>query len=152
MRQHSSSCRPAWGSSVEYRQIRDYNRFPYLYYQRRQKAAPKGQESTHRLRVWSGLLFLDNSFICLYSTLLPQAGRQLELCWRTSWDSHPSEDLSELRKQKYHYRLTGLWRNSLPRLSWPEWVSLCTLYGRPLMRNAPHRWSSRTRPDAHSVS
>jgi hypothetical protein len=22
----------------------------------------------------------------------------------------------------------------LPRLSWPEWVSLCTLFGRPLMR------------------
>ena len=35
-------------------------------------------------------------FVCLYSTLLPQAGRQLELCWRTSRDSHPSEDLSEL--------------------------------------------------------
>ena len=42
------------------------------------------------------------SCCCLYSTLLPQAGRQLELRWRTSWDSHPSEDLSELRKQKYH--------------------------------------------------
>ena len=84
----------------------------------------------------------------LYSTLLPQAGRQLELCWRTSWDSHPSEDLSELPKQKYHCRLTGSWRDSLPVLSWPEWVSLCTLFGRPSMRNAPHRWSSRTRPDA----
>ena len=36
-------------------------------------------------------------FVCLYSTLLPQAGRQLELCWRTSRDSHPSEDLSKLR-------------------------------------------------------
>ena len=34
---------------------------------------------------------------CLYSTLLPQAGRQLELCWRTSRDSHPSEELSKLR-------------------------------------------------------
>jgi len=32
----------------------------------------------------------------LYSTLLPQAGQQLELCWRTSWDFHPSEALSEL--------------------------------------------------------
>ena len=51
----------------------------------------------------------------LYSTLLPQAGRQLELCWRTSWDSHPSEDLSELRKQKYHYRLTGSWRGQLAK-------------------------------------
>ena len=85
---------------------------------------------------------------CLYSTLLPQAGRQLELCWRTSWASHPSEDLSELPTQKYHYGLTGSWRDSLPGLSWPEWVSLCTLFGRPMMRNAPHRWSSRTRPDA----
>ena len=36
-------------------------------------------------------------FVCLYSTLLPQAGRQLELCGRTSRDSHPSEDLSKLR-------------------------------------------------------
>ena len=33
----------------------------------------------------------------LYSTLLPQAGRQLELCWRTSREFHPSEDLSKLR-------------------------------------------------------
>ena len=113
---------------------------------------PTGQKSTYRLQGWSGLLFFDNRFICLYSTLLPQAGRQLELCWRTSWDSHPSEDLSELRKQKYHYRPMGSWRNSVPRLSWPEWVSLCTLFGRPLMRNAPHRWSSRTRPDALSIS
>ena len=51
----------------------------------------------------------------LYSTLLPQAGRQLELCWRTSWDSHPSEDLSEPRKQKYHCRLTGSWRGQLAK-------------------------------------
>ena len=36
-------------------------------------------------------------FVRLYSTLLPQAGRQLELCGRTSRDSHPSEDLSKLR-------------------------------------------------------
>ena len=36
-------------------------------------------------------------FVCLYSTLLPQAGRQLELCGRTSRDSHPSEELSKLR-------------------------------------------------------
>ena len=78
----------------------------------------------------------------------PSRGRQLTLCWRTSWESHPSEDLSELLSQKYHYRLTGSWRSSLPKLPWPEWVSLCTLYGRPLMQNTLHRWSSRTRPDA----
>ena len=29
--------------------------------------------------------------------ILPQAGRQLELCWRTSREFHPSEDLSKLR-------------------------------------------------------
>ena len=29
--------------------------------------------------------------------LLPQAGRQLELCWRTSRDSHPSGERPELR-------------------------------------------------------
>lgn len=40
-------------------------------------------------------------FVCLYLTLLPQAGRQLELCWRTSREFHPSEDLSKLR--------TGVW-------------------------------------------
>lgn len=33
--------------------------------------------------------------VCLYSTLLPQAGRQLELRWRASRESHPSEELSE---------------------------------------------------------
>ena len=33
----------------------------------------------------------------------PSHGRQLTLCWRTSWESHPSEDLSELLSQKYHY-------------------------------------------------
>ena len=71
----------------------------------------------------------------LYSTLLPQVGRQLELCWRTSWESHPSEELSELRIQKYHYRLTGSLRNSVPMLCRSEWVSLCTLSGRPIMRN-----------------
>ena len=37
--------------------------------------------------------------------------------------------------QEYHYGLTGSWRDSLPKLSWPEWVSLCTLLGRPLMRS-----------------
>ena len=58
---------------------------------------------------------LYGQFSRLYSTLLPQAGRQLELCWRTSWDSHPSEDLSEPRKQKYHCRLTGSWRGQLAK-------------------------------------
>ena len=58
---------------------------------------------------------LYGQFSRLYSTLLPQAGRQLELCWRTSWDSHPSEDLSELRKQKYHCRLMGSWRGQLAK-------------------------------------
>ena len=53
--------------------MKGYDRFPYLYYQRKQKAAPKDQESTHRLQVWSGLLCFDNRFIRLYSTLLPQA-------------------------------------------------------------------------------
>ena len=34
---------------------------------------------------------------CLYSTLLPQARAALELRWRTSRESHPSEVLSKLR-------------------------------------------------------
>ena len=69
----------------------------------------KGVDSSHAsaARVWSlrqrkQMLPLPErpelyGFVCLYSTLLPQAGRQLELCWRTSRDSHPSEDLSKLR-------------------------------------------------------
>lgn len=69
----------------------------------------KGVDSSHAsaARVWSlrqrkQMLPLPEQpelygFVCLYSTLLPQAGRQLELCWRTSRDSHPSEDLSKLR-------------------------------------------------------
>lgn len=53
-------------------------------------------ESIGRLLIWSGLHSFD-FLLCLYSTLLPQAGQQLELCWRTSWESHPSEELSELQ-------------------------------------------------------
>ena len=34
---------------------------------------------------------------CLYSTLLPQAGRQHKLCWRTSRESHPSGERPKLR-------------------------------------------------------
>ena len=113
--------------------------FPYLCYQSvRTQGRPLGG---------GPMLFL---YFISGSTrhYFPSHGRQLTLCWRTSWESHPSEDLSELLSQKYHYRLTGSWRSSLPKLPWPEWVSLCTLYGRPLMQNTLHRWSSRTRPDA----
>ena len=43
-------------------------------------------------------------FVCLYSTLLPQAGRQLEQCGRTSRDSHPSEDqLNSFAAQNRYY-------------------------------------------------
>lgn len=48
------------------------------------------------MRSGSGAAFIALIiFSYLYSTLLPQAGRQLELCWRTSWEFHPSEELSE---------------------------------------------------------
>lgn len=69
--------------------------FPYFCHQKKMKAAPDGQESSDRLQVWSGLRSFD--CICLYLTLLPQAGRRLELCWHTSREFHPSEELSELQ-------------------------------------------------------
>ena len=43
-----------------------------------------------------GLFFKGQSELD-YSTLLPQAGRQLELCGRTSRESHPSGERPELR-------------------------------------------------------
>ena len=73
-------------------------------------------------------------FVCLYSTLLPQAGRQLELCWRTSREFHPSEDLSKLRTGVSLWA-DGIMAGQLAKAVLPEWVSLCTLLGRPLMRS-----------------
>ena len=122
---------------------------------RKQRTAPKGQESSCRLQVWSGPLFLDTA--CLYSTLLPQAGRQLELCGRTSRESHPSEDLSELSPlletvagQGYHYRQMRSWRNRLPcllldrRTRWaPYWPSLIGEKEKHFLF-VFYRWSSRT--------
>ena len=74
------------------------------------------------------------SFVQSYSTLLPGlAGGQLVCGWRRTWESHPSEDRSELHRcfaciamQKYHYRQMRSWRDSLPRLLLDERVSLGT--------------------------
>ena len=74
------------------------------------------------------------SFDQSYSTLLPGlAGGQLVCGWRRTWESHPSEDRSELHRcfeciamQKYHYRQMTSWRDSLPRLLLDERVSLGT--------------------------
>ena len=74
------------------------------------------------------------SFAQSYSTLLPGlSGGQLACGGRRTWESHPSEDLSELHRcfgciamQKYHYRQMRSWRDSLPRLLLDERVSLGT--------------------------
>ena len=78
------------------------------------------------------------SFDQSYSTLLPGLlGGQLVCGWHRTWESHPSEDRSELHRcfeciamQKYHYRQMRSWRDSLPRLLLDERVSLGTFrYG-----------------------
>ena len=97
------------------------------------------------------------SFVQSYSTLLPGlAGGQLVCGWRRTWESHPSEDRSELHRcfeciamQKYHYRQMTSWRDSLPRLLLDERVSLgtfrfgaCIDTGDPVqvvMARSPHR-------------
>ena len=74
------------------------------------------------------------SFVQSYSTLLPGLmGGQLVCGGRRTWESHPSEDLSELHRfcegiamQKYHNRQMRSWRDSLPRLLLDERVSLGT--------------------------
>lgn len=74
------------------------------------------------------------SFVQSYSTLLPGLlGGQLVCGWRRTWESHPSEDRSELHRcfesiamQKYHCRQMRSWRDSLPRLLLDERVSLGT--------------------------
>ena len=55
------------------------------------------------------------SLLALFDTTTRAVGGGLELCWRTSQESHPSEDLSELPPllvsvagQEYHYVLTVL--------------------------------------------
>ena len=58
-----------------------------------------------------------------YSTLLPGPWAAADgLCWHTSRESHPSEDLSELPPllvavagQEYHYWIAGEGRAGLPR-------------------------------------
>ena len=96
-----------------------------------------------------------HSFSCFYlpalfDTTSRALGGGLELCWRASRASHPSEDLSEpppllvsVAGREYHYVLTESLRNSLPRLFSSGWGSLGTLFGRLLCRLCPHRWSWR---------
>ena len=93
------------------------------------------------------------SFVQSYSTLLPGlAGGQLVCGWRRTWESHPSEDRSELHRcfaciamQKYHYRQVRSWRDSLPRLLLDERVSLGTFrFGACIDTGYPPcRWSWR---------
>ena len=97
------------------------------------------------------------SFVQSYSTLLPGlAGGQLVCGGRRTWESHPSEDLSELHRfcegiavQKYHYRQMRSWRDGLPKPLLDERVSLGTFRfgtfidtGRAVqvvMARSPHR-------------
>ena len=91
-------------------------------------------------------------FFCLalFDTTSRALGGILELCWRTSRASHPSEDLSEpppllasVAGREDHCCLTGSLRNSLPGLFWDGWGPLGTLFGRLLCEYSPHRWSWR---------
>ena len=97
------------------------------------------------------------SFAQSYLTLLPGlSGGQLACGGRRTWESHPSEDLSELHRwfeaiavQKYHYRQMRSWRDGLPKPLLDERVSLGTFRfgtfidtGRAVqvvMARSPHR-------------
>ena len=98
-----------------------------------------------------------HSFSCFYlpalfDTTSRALGGGLELRWRASRASHPSEDLSEpppllvsVAGREYHCVLTESLRNSLPRLFSSGWGPLGTLFGRLLYGLCPHRWSWRIR-------
>ena len=98
------------------------------------------------------------SVICsvLFDTTSRTVGRSTGLRWRRTWESHPSEDLSELHRwleaiavQKYHYRQMRSWRNGLPKPLLDERVSLGTFrFGtfidtdravQVVMARSPHR-------------
>ena len=75
------------------------------------------------------------SVVCpvLFDTTSRTGGGQLVCGWHRTWESHPSEDRSELHRllvsvamQKYHCRQMRSWRDSLPRLLLDERVSLGT--------------------------
>jgi len=75
--------------------------------------------------------------LALFDTTSRALGGNLELCWRTSRESHPSEDRSELPPlletvagQEYHCVLTASLQYSLPGLFWDGWGPLGTLFGR----------------------
>ena len=73
-----------------------------------------------------------------YSTLLPEPWAATDgPCWRTSRESHPSEDLSELPPllvavagQEYHDRLTGASRFELPDSNAKNGFTLAALFSR----------------------
>ena len=79
--------------------------------------------------------------LALFDTTSRALGGSLELCWRTSRASHPSEDLSEppplletVAGREYHCVLTGSSQGSLPGLLLSGWGPLSTLFCRSLMR------------------
>ena len=81
------------------------------------------------------------SLLALFDTTSRALGGGLELCWRTSRESHPSEDLSELPPllvsvagQEYHCVLTGIavrqlakavlgWMGTAGHLVWPSLIA-----------------------------
>ena len=109
------------------------------------------------------------SFAQSYSTLLPGlSGGQLACGGRRTWESHPSEDLSELHRwfeavavQKYHYRQMRSWRDGLPKPLLDERVSLGTFRfgtfidtGRDVqvvMARSPHRFPPSYRGSSADV-
>ena len=71
----------------------------------------------------SGPAVSEILLLALFDTTSQAVGGDLELCWRTSRASHPSEVLSEpppllvaVAGREYHCVLTVSLRNSLPRL------------------------------------
>ena len=97
--------------------------------------------------------YLYQSFLLLSVFVhdAPNKGTHPPAMHFASWESHPSEDLSELPPlrsvvagQEYHCLRTRSLRGSLPKLLLDGWVPLVTLLGRLYAgASLPHRWSSR---------
>ena len=116
------------------------------------------------------MLVLCFSFFCSCSTLLPGAGASCAHRQQTktgtglpSWDSHPSEDLSEppslrvpafceaVTGRKYHYRLPASWQAIRHGSPWDGHFPLCT-FDAIFLTGIPCRWSWRVLRSAKTGS
>ena len=109
------------------------------------------------LRIGAELLLAERpSCSCVAACIrhyFPRQGRRLEPRWRASREFHPSEVLSELRTGVSLYT-DGVMAKQPAKAAFDlGGYRSAPSFGRPNMRrNAPHRWSSRTRSDARAVS